>query len=391
MSVLSTDVRVRMFSRVLTIGSFLFAPIIYYATHRRRKKSVEKKYVDRFFITLQLTRIGDIVCTTPVFHTIKKAYPDSFIAVLVSRKAAGVLVHNPYIDELIVLENYKGSLYKLVRKIQKENFDASLSFSGTTFTSLLFFWGLIPIRIKLTRRPRPVTERLTDWQNTLEEEYTHHTFAPGFYLSMLRYVGIHDTHSEKQVYTTAETDIYMQKFLEEQGIKKNDTVVGISITAGNKIKEWGDERFGKVAMRLVNEYGAKIIWIGGAWDRERIEKLIKSLGNATSQSIATHFSLEELPSLVKSLSLYIAVDTGPIYIAHALGTPLVDITGPVDPWEQPPHDEKSICVTPPAPFYPSSFVFKTRGASEETKKALDAITVDEVVAAAAYLLKKKKM
>ncbi len=391
MSFFSTDMRVRLFSRVLTPGSFFFAPVIYFLIWRKRKNLSVKKHPDRFFIVPQLTRIGDIICVTPVFHTIKKTYPKSYIAVLVSKKAAGILAHNPYIDELIVLEKYKSNLFSLVRKIRKEDFDVSFSFSGTSFTSLLFFWGLIPTRIKLTRNPRPPTERFTDWQNTFEEEYSHHTFAPRFYLSMLQYVGIRKVYPEKQVYTSVEADVEVRKFLCGEGVSEIDTVIGVSITAGNKIKEWGDERFGEVALRLAEKYHAKIIWIGGAWDRERIENLVYKLGNPAGHCIATHFSLEELSSLIKILSLYIAVDTGPIYVAHALGIPLVDITGPVDPWEQPPHDDRSICVTPPAPFYPSSFVFKTRGEDEDTKEALDAITVDEVVCAADYLLKKEKM
>lgn len=385
---MTMDFRVQFLTRLLTLGSFVCAPFVF--SKIRSKRETNKKNPQRFFIVPQLTRIGDIVLTTPVFHTIKKAYPDSFIAVLVSRKAAGVLAGNSYIDELIILEDYKFHLFRLIRRLQKMSFDIGLSFSGTAFSSALFFWSFIPLRIKLVYYPRSSAEFLTDWLNTIKAKYVHHTSVLAFYLDMLKYVGIHRIYPEKEVYIRPETKEAVRVFLEEQGIGPKDVVVGISITAGNKIKEWGDMRFGEVAVELVRKHNAKIIWIGGARDTSRIKALVGTFQNRTAYSIATHFSLEELIPLIKSLSLYIAVDTGPIYIAHALGTPLVDITGPVDPWEQPPHDERSVCVTPTAPFYPSSFVFKARGRSEEHKKALDAITVFEVVRAVEYLLAKLK-
>ncbi|TSC61734.1 MAG: group 1 glycosyl transferase [Parcubacteria group bacterium Gr01-1014_48] len=386
---ITMDFRVHFLTRLLTTGAFLFAPLVFSKIHSRQWTN--KKKEQRFFIMPQLTRIGDIVLTTPVFHTIKKAYPDSFIAVLVSRKAAGVLTGNPYINELIILEEYKFHLFRLIRRLQKMSFDIGLSFSGTAFSSALFFWSFIPTRIKLVYYPRLSAEFLTDWLNNIQTRYVHHTSVPAFYLDMLKYAGIHTTYPKTEVYIQPETKEHVRVFLEEQGIDPKDVIIGISITAGNKIKEWGDTRFGAVAEELVRKHNARIIWIGGSKDRNRIEALVGTFQNREVHSIATHFSLEELAPLIESLTLYIAVDTGPIHMAHALGTPLVDITGPVDPWEQSPFDEKSVCVLPPAPFYPSSFVFKMRGKSEEHKKALDAITVSEVVRAAKYLLSKRNI
>jgi ADP-heptose:LPS heptosyltransferase len=93
---------------------------------------------------------------------------------------------------------------------------------------------------------------------------------------------------------------------------------------------------------------------------------------------AVNFTLEELPSLIKRLNLYIAVDTGPIYIAHALKVPLIDITGPCDSNEQPPNDELSIQVRPPPYIKPSSFVMKKPGKPAEHEKALESTHVEDV-------------
>ena len=53
------------------------------------------------------------------------------------------------------------------------------------------------------------------------------------------------------------------------------------------------------------------------------------------------FSLDELKALIQRLSLFISVDTGPIYIAEAFDVPTIDIIGPMDENEQPPRGEKT--------------------------------------------------
>lgn len=76
-------------------------------------------------------------------------------------------------------------------------------------------------------------------------------------------------------------------------------------------------------------------------------------------------------------NLYIAADTGPIYIAHALKVPLVDIIGPVDPREQPPKDERSIQVVAEG-VEPTSFVLKKVSVPSGGLHALQKISVAQV-------------
>jgi ADP-heptose:LPS heptosyltransferase len=163
-------------------------------------------------------------------------------------------------------------------------------------------------------------------------------------------------------------------------------IVGISISAGNKIKELGDDKFAHIARTLLAKKDTAIVCIGSPADIPRIKKFIADVGSPLCFD-GTGFNLEELPSLMKRFSLYIAVDTGPIYIAHALGIPLIDIIGPVDPTEQPPKDARSIQVLPRGNVEPSSFVFKKRGEPQQIKQALEMTFTDDILSAAFSLLK----
>lgn len=376
------------------------APVFYFLIHRRAKESTppSPKALEgkaRILIIPQLTRIGDLVCATPMFRAIKQKYPKSHLAVLVTRRIAPIIKNNPNIDEIIQFNSFDFAK-RVLPEIRKKKFDWAFNISSTVIGSLVSFYGLIPNRVKLTKRPRALSEILTDCFNNFTLRYHHHTYLPKYYLDMLKFIGIESAEEVQQVFTSPAGEVKV-----EQWLKENDSMtklVGISITANNKIKEWGDEKFKAVAKYVHEKYGAKVIFLGTPRDEKRINDVIESLRHSEasteeSQSVrhsrgggnlndnffkALNFNLEELPSLMKRLNLYIAVDTGPIYIAHALKVPLIDITGPCDPDEQPPNDGISLQVRPPAHIKPSSFVMQKPGHPTEHVKALQSIKADQV-------------
>ena len=357
------------------IYGVLAAPMLLATISRREPESAL-----RILIIPQLTRVGDLVCATPTFRAVKARYPDAHLTVLVSKKVVSMIRHNPHIGEIVIIEDYR--FFALAKKLRAERFDWSVSLAGVSTMTLLMLFARIPRRIKTTRSEAPVSERLTDWMATDRVFYAHHTYLPGHYLKTLVPLDIHDDNAVPEVFPTPEGERKAEAFVAEYG--RGKPLIGISITAGNKIKEWGDERFTELARELHFRYDATLVFLGGLNDEARIAAVIERIG-AGENVAATGFSLDELPSLMKRFALFIAVDTGPIYIAHALGVPLIDIIGPVDPSEQPPLGEKSVQVLPAAGVAPSSFVFKRPGTAAEHQRAVASIPIAKVLEAVATL------
>ena len=329
----------------------------------------------------QLTRIGDLVCATPVFRAIKERFPESYLAVLVSGKSWQILKNNPRIDQIIFYEDKK-----LISKLRQINFDYSIALTNNPIPSVLSVIAMISNRIKTVIADHSWSEWLTDWLNTNTFLYYHHTYLPRHYLKLLEPLGIKDAEVIAEIFISSQGEEKAIAFFENRMLKQSDILIGLAITAGNRIKEWGDEKFRELAKLLLSRHpNAKIIVLGSKTDEARVEALI---GQVKSERIikATHFSLVELPSLLKRLSIFVSVDTGPLYVAHALGIPVVDIIGPVDPNEQPPQDEKSIQVMPPSSIKPTSFVMKRAGRPEEHQHALDSISVIQVLEAVGKFL-----
>ncbi len=359
----------------MIVLSYVAVPILFLMRILNKSRAGD---APRFLLIPQLTRIGDVICTTPVFRAIKKAYPNSHIAVFVSVMTSSLMAHNPYVDEIIQFEDY--SFFQLAKKIRTERFDWCVSFSGTSLSTLIAVWGMIPRRVKITRPDRPLTESLTDWMVANQLVYKDHSYLPQVYLNMLKYAGITSSDTAKEVFTSPDGERKAEMFMSSQALSSTDTIVGISVTAGNAIKEWGDDKFSELASRIIDEYKAKIVFIGSSRDSARISRLIAGFNESYRPSCiqATDFSLEDLPSLIKRFSFFISGDTGPMHMAHALGVPLIDIIGPVHPDEQAPRDGMSIIVKPKGSVAPTIFAFEKAGAATLSREALDSTSVEDV-------------
>ncbi|PIR69646.1 MAG: hypothetical protein COU47_01945 [Candidatus Niyogibacteria bacterium CG10_big_fil_rev_8_21_14_0_10_46_36] len=363
--------------------AILLSPIFYSMIWSRARRRNKEKPL-RILVIPQLTRLGDLVCATPVFAAIKKKYPQSFLAVLTTDKVEGIIRNNPHIDQILLYKS--NDLGGLVQKIRSLRFDWSFTLPVSPFGLLLSFVSLIPRRAKLMREGRPASEIMTDWLSNAPLRYYHHTYLPHAYVELLEYIHIHNPGTKKEVYIDSESEKRVAAFLSEHGVRKSDRLVGISIAAGNAIKEWGDEKFTELASHIRTVHRARVLFLGTGKDGDRVDAIRKSLGDDLGCIKATGFSLMELPALLNACTLFIAVDTGPIYIAHALGVPLIDITGPVDIREQPPEDERSILIAPEG-VPPSSFVFKKPGSAEERRRAVEAIPVSQVAAGVDDMMK----
>lgn len=338
-------------------AAFIAAAVFFAPLLRARAATRTRPWGDapRILVIPQFTRIGDLVCATPMFRLIKKHYPKSHLAVLVAPRTVPIIKNNPRVDEIISLKSIDFAK-RVLPEIRAKKFDVSFNLSASAVGTIVSLFGLVPKRVKLTRRPRPFSEFFTDCLNTDFCRYEHHTYLPQYYLKMLESIGIKDREEIKEMFPTKAGDEKAAAFLRDRGVSENDLLMGISIAANNKIKEWGDKKFLEVAKYVREKYGAKVAFLGSKKEDVRIKNAIAGLDSRYFFE-ATDFSLEELPSFMKRLNLYVAVDTGPIYIAHALKVPLIDIIGPVDPREQPPKDKRSIQVVAEG-VEPTSFVMK---------------------------------
>jgi lipopolysaccharide heptosyltransferase I len=103
--------------------------------------------------------------------------------------------------------------------------------------------------------------------------------------------------------------------------------------AGRPEKVWPIERFQELAKQLGDR--ALAAWGPGEEERAR----------AIGCRVAPRTSLRELAQLLKSASLVIGGDTGPLHLADALKTKVIGLYGPTNPRRNGPYSQLNHCVS----------------------------------------------
>lgn len=332
-------------------------------------------------IVVPTGKLGDVVCATPVLRALRDRLPEAHIIVAGNTKLhEQILADSGLADEYLNLEK-DGS----VGRIKSCNVDVALVTGPSYLPTALFYLAGIPLVVSASVQGgfSPSETRLYKILKRFVKNFPYHieAYAPHERLRVLEPIGIVCDDTRKHLGFSENADDKVKRFFADNDIDtEKDFVVGISPTAGNKIKEWPEERFAKVADYMAVKYRAKIIILGGQNDEKKVNRTVGYMGSGIKVLKITDFNIDMLKSLIAKLALFIAVDTGPIYIAEAFGVPTIDIVGPVDERVQPPQGIIHRNVVPPGRTRSELSILNARSynAEEATRQVLST-SVDAVV------------
>ena len=77
-------------------------------------------------LVIRLRRFGDLLLITPTLRAIRTTYPEARLDVLASAGFHQVLVGNPHLDALLVLEPGGAAWRRMVRRCYRGGYDAVL-------------------------------------------------------------------------------------------------------------------------------------------------------------------------------------------------------------------------------------------------------------------------
>lgn len=315
--------------------TYFFAPVFYARIFF--KKIFGRKSERLKILVMANAKIGDMTRISPVFREIKKKYPDSFLTVLMLSKVKPIIENNPYIDKIILEDEvmFKGffGTFNLIREIVAGKYDFSFSLTPTLINNIVPLWAGIPKRISFTSKYSPRSTRLTFIFSNCKKEFRRDAPAYRQYLGLLEFLGILNPDEKIEIFISPEAQKKAADFLQKNNISENDFLVGISVSSGNPIKDWDLEKFVLLSDKLIENIGAKIVFVGSDYDKNLIEIVLAKMKN-TAVVAAGVFALNEVSGLIQKFKMFISVDTGPLYIANGLGVPVVDIIGPFNIIEQ---------------------------------------------------------
>ncbi len=343
---------------------------------------------------VQSAKIGDMVCTTPLFRAIKQSLPEATLYVMGNAINQTVVAGNPHIAEYIVQPASSREVRALLRS---KHIDVLICTTPNPFVLLQALLARVPKIIvpKIEGGWSPYATKtyrlLSFFATRVSLRFGH--YVPREYLRLLEPLDVHATDTTKELVYSDAAYTHARHVLQDAGVDfGKDFLIGVAPGVGNGIKTWGTERFAEVVITLSKKYGATIVLVGGPADQVAASSLRAMLpAHVCIVDTAQKLSMDELKALVAQLHLFISVDTGPIYIAEAYNVPTVDIVGPMDEREQPPQGLLHKSVVPLGRVAPVLHIFNTSVVDiEEATRQAQSITPAMVLAAVDELMAQNK-
>jgi ADP-heptose:LPS heptosyltransferase len=130
------------------------------------------------------------------------------------------------------------------------------------------------------------------------------------------------------------------------------TTIGLQVSAGRAIKQWPEDRFRAVAERLVQDRGAAVVLTGSPADRAQVDAVLSALPPERAIDLSGGTPLLTVAAVLERLDVFVTGDTGPMHLAHLVGTPIVAIFGPSEPRRYAPRGSRDHIVRIDLPCSP---------------------------------------
>jgi ADP-heptose:LPS heptosyltransferase len=367
---------------IYVLLTYLFYPVLWIIIRLRRRQDIQR------ILVIQTAKIGDVVCSTPVFRALAQQFPHAHITVLMNLVTQELLEGNPHVDATVAIrpEFYAGLAGKLrlARLIRDGRYDVAVCMNPNVPFAVGLFWGLVPIRLSVMPNFAGSTFRLASGLFAYLAAHSSERLVMQTYFDALKYIGVDNNDFAKQVTKASGADKKVATLL----TRVAGPVIGVAITSGNKLKEIRPEKIAGLINMLLSRLDVCVALIGSTADREHVSAITSRLENPGRVIDAVgSLGLNELPALFERLAVFVGVDSGLTFMADACATPIVEISGPGPIKEQRPLGRHCIIIQKDLPCVPCLHIFKTvHSCRIKTRECIESVGVDEIYNAVFSLL-----
>ncbi len=284
-------------------------------------------------LIVKLTAIGDVLMATPVARALRKAFPESYIAWVVERKAADVVMGNPYLDDVIVwqrsisgsfpnrLGHFTRSALALSRTMRAGRFDVCVDLQGLIRSAgvcvlsgarrrIGFADGAEASPLFYHEKYQPESPDLNAQQRNLD---------------ILRTLGVHSTDTAMHMPVGDVDRAFADGFFRERGID-GERVVSFCPATTWVNKHWTPEGWARVSDLLAEKHGIRSLILGSKADVKLADE-IAGIAHAKPVVSAGCTTLKQAGAIMERSIAVVGVDTGLLHMSVALDRPTVGLFG----------------------------------------------------------------
>jgi lipopolysaccharide heptosyltransferase II len=299
-------------------------------------------------LCVRLDRMGDVLMTTPALHALRAAVPGRHLTLLTSKANAGLAPFLGDVDEVLGYDapwhGCKDTLdpepdLAMVDALRARHFDAAAIFTvysqNPLPAAMLCYLAGIP-RLLAHCRENPYG-LLTDWVCETEPQHGVRHEAER-QLQLVAQVGASCGDTRMRFDVSAQARRTLTRRLAARGIAARGPWFVVHPGASAASRRYPPERYGEAVARLARMSALPILLTGSADERELIRSVISAAGPAALtrlHDLSGQLNIGELGALVERAAVLVINNSGPVHLASALGTPVVDLYALTNPQHTP--------------------------------------------------------
>ena len=299
-------------------------------------------------LVVKLRHHGDVLLSSPVFQVLANRAPHARIDALVYHDTREMLAGHPAIDRLHTIDRgWKREGLASQARHESALLQALRERGYQLIVHLTEHWRGAWLAQAL--RPRWSVAPARDnraWRLCFSHLYKlprttpRHTVETN--LDALRRLGIYPEESEKALVLRPgdEAEARVAARLAEAGLAEPRSFIHLHPTSRWLFKAWTEEANAELLRRLVRD-GHRVVVTGAPDAREKaiVARILAAAGVPVTD-FSGQLSLREMGALAARARLFFGVDSAPMHIAAAMGTPVVVLFGPSGeaywgPWRVP--------------------------------------------------------
>lgn len=292
----------------------------------------------RRILVIRLDLLGDVALSLPAIRSLRAAYPEARIDMVVRPAALAIARACPAIDGVLTFDPDKlrpsgepfsraawADLMRITRSLRGGGYDVAVSLFGA-WGSLLALASGAPVRVGY---------RSEGFPNVFTRPVPGKRYKPPKHEA--RY-GLRLAHAAGGVIPGDEPALFARPediaaarhtLLGEAEHNHVPIVVCSPGSAGGSAKRWTEHGWSELIQWLAAN-GAAVSLIGSDAERDMNRRIADQAG-VPLVNLTGLTTLASLLGVLSAADVVVSGDTGPLHIAEALGRPVVAIMGPSDP------------------------------------------------------------
>ncbi len=279
-------------------------------------------------LVIKQTSLGDVLHSTGHIRAIKQQFPDSHLTLLTANSSAEIYRHNPWIDQMILVDRYRVKhnwlreplwscrhMRSVMREVQEKSYDLAFDLQGLAKSVLFLYAAKADAKyvkgnwVGLEGFRQPELHAIKEMDGVLK----------------LADIDVSDTSMEFA--TSAKAKSKIDQLLSE--IRPDSRKMWIfSAFSRWPSKDWPLRHFAETARAISDK--ATVLFTGAAESKQAIDDALGDAANSNIVNLAGQLSLGEFAELVHRADGMLTGDSFPMHVACAQKTPVIALFAPTD-------------------------------------------------------------